>query len=146
MHAVFMLYGKKEWVDILIRDMSAQKLPLVSHKEGEPDVRQLIDCQVRILPFGLYEFVFPKEFEDVVLTTLDFHKKTSYNLDKEISIMRMKFKPLNYLRKFLNIEEPKDFKTEQQLPWIKEFVSIIPIGVRYDGEVTEPDGSTHEAI
>lgn len=150
MHAVFIPYGKKEWVDIFLRDLAAQKLTLRYHKEGEEDKHQFIECQLRVLPLGLYEFVFPKEHMDAVLTTLNFHMIPPYNIDKEISFMTMKIKPLDYAKKFLNIEDAPEFKTDKLIPWNKIFVSIIPIGVRYDGELTDSHGEMagwiHEAI
>ena len=154
MHAVFMLYGKKECVDFLIRDMAAQKLPLrVYDKKEDGTVEEKgvvwIECQVRILPFGIYEFIFPKEHLDVVLTSLWFHNPQSpdgtYNLNKEISIFGMKFKPLDYVKKFLRIEDAPEFKTDQNLLWYNQHIGIIPIGIRHDGEILD-NGHWHEAI
>lgn len=146
MHAVFIPYGKKEWVDIFLRDIMAQKLPIKATTKDGKEFHTIIECQLRVLPGGMYEFVFPKEYKDLVLTTLDFHKPISYGLDKEIKILGMKFKPLDYVKKFLKLEDPGEFKTDNQFPWIKMFVSIIPLGVRYDRELTAEDGTIHEAI
>jgi hypothetical protein len=156
MHAIFMPYGKKECVDWLIRDMTSQKLPLKIWKkdaEGkiiEEDNGNFIDCQIRMLPFGLYEFVFPKEFMDAVLTSLWFNKPDSpdlaYNINREISIFGMKFKPLDYVKKFLRIEDPPKFDNSKSLLWWNQHIGIIPIGIRYDGEVQETNGFWHEAI
>lgn len=146
MHAVFIPYGKKEWVDIFLRDIAAQKLPMKMYKEGEKDTQQYIECQLRVLPFGFYEFVFPKEHGDAVLNTLRFDKPIPYGADKEFKIMGMKVKPLKYIRKFLNIIEAPEFKTDKKLLWTDMFVSIIPIGIRYDKEIEEPNGWKHEAI
>lgn len=155
MHACFIPYGKKECLDIFLRDMAAQKLPLRYFKEGEEDKLMYIDCQVRILPFGIWEFVFPKEYMDSVLTTLKFHKNLKnlpYELDKEISIFGFKIKPLEYLKKYLRIVDPPEFKTDKTLLWMGDNVSIIPLGIRYEGEkpVTEVAGDlagwSHERI
>lgn len=144
MHAVFMLYGKKENVEMLIRDMCATKLTIRYYKEGEKDMNILIECQVRILPFGLYEFIFPKEHMDAVLTALRFHKPSGvYNLDQEISKFGIKISPLKELRKFLRLEEVPEFSKTQTIPWLTQHTACIPIGVRYDGEITEPEGYTH---
>lgn len=150
MHAVFIPYGKIECVETLIRDLRAQKLTLRCYKEGEKDVHMFITCQVRILPFGVYEFVFPKEHADVVLTSLDFHKPLAYGLDKEIKLLGMKIKPLDYAKKYLRIENIPEFKTDKALLLERTNVSILPIGVRYDGEIEEEHGEMkgfkHEAI
>lgn len=151
-HAVFMVYGKKEFVDMFLRDLAAQKLSMVYHKKGEPDKTMFIECQLRVLPFGLYEFVFPKEHMDLVLTGLRFHMPSGiYNLDQEITKFGFTIKPLDHLRKFLKIEPVPEFKTDKALLFTYQHIAVIPIGVRYDGEITEPEGCanpgwTHEAI
>lgn len=148
-----MPYGKKECVDWLIRDMISQKLQMRLYKEGEPDQFVWIDCQVRILPFGLYEFVFPKEHMGPVLTALTFNNPTPdgiYNLNREVSILGMKFRPLDYAKKFLRIEDPPEFKTDRALLWWNQHIGILTLGIRHDGEITENQGEyagwTHEAI
>jgi len=148
MHVCFIPYGKKEWVDIFLRDIAAQKLPMRIYKKGEEDQQVMIECQLRVLPFGFYEFVFPKEHLDVVLTSFKFHKP-SYNdlLTKDLKLLGLKFKPLDKIRKILKLQEaPKKFKTDKTLFWNDVFVSIIPVGIRYDGEVEEANGWKHEAV
>lgn len=150
MHAVFMLYGKKELVDNFLVDLMAQKFQLRCHQEGKEDIFWWIDSQVRIIPGG-FDYIFPKEYQDLVLNSLRFNlkKPTDYapfNVHKEFSIFGFKIKPIEYVRKFLNLEEIPEFKTEKVLIWRSEHVSIIPLGVKYDGEITEKDGWTHEAI
>jgi len=150
MHAVFLIYGKKEWVDVTLRDIAAQKLSLRMHKDGEKDIDVYVECQLRLLPFGFYEFIFPREHKDIVCTTMGFHIKdpSSYSAEfdatKEISVFGFKFKPLDMIRKFLKLEEPKDFNTDKSLLWTKQFVGIIPVGIREDKDITEPAGSTYE--
>lgn len=146
MHAVFMLYGSKVWVDFVIEDLQHTKLPMTCRKEGEPDRIVNIQCQIRTLPGGIFEFVFPKEHADAVLTTLRFHQNAPYDLGKEIKFGPLKVKPFDLLRKYLKIEPIPEFKTDKQLIFPDVSVSIIPIGVRYDTELTEPDGYVHEAI
>lgn len=152
MHAVFMLYGKYEFVNILIRDICSQKLTLRIYKEGEQDKSSLIECQLRKLPFGLYEFIFPKEHKDIVLNTLWFERDgIDYDLNREISLLGLKIKPMKFLKKFLKIEDaPKIEDKTKILPWVIQHVGIIPIGVRYDGEIAEIQGELkgwkHERI
>jgi len=147
-----MPYGMTNWIKNFLRDLEAMKLTLRVYKEGEEDKYIPIECQLRILPFGLYEFVFPREHKDLVLTTLDFHKPIAYNLDKEIKILGMKIKPLDYARKFLRLQEAKDFKTDYLIPISRQNVGIVCFGVREEEhpDVTEKQGDLtgwkHEAI
>lgn len=150
MHAIFMVYGKKECVDYLIRDMTSQKLPLRFYKKDADgkvieEKNTWIDCQVRVLPFGLYEFVFPKEFMNKVLTSLWFGRPIAYNLDAEIKFMGIKIKPLDYVKKFLRIEDAPKFDNSQTLIWWEQHIGIIPIGIRYDTELKDGEWF-HEAI
>jgi hypothetical protein len=143
MHVVFIPYGMKKHVDYFLEELAHLKLPLRSYKDGEQDQKTLIECQLRVMPGGFYEFIFPKEYEAAALTTFLFHKPCAYNLDKKI----MGFSLFKIIKDFLRIENaPKDFDTSKTLPIVADWVSIIPIGVRYDGEVTEADDWKHEAI
>lgn len=145
MHAVFIPYGMKKHVDYFLDELTHLKLPLRSYKDGEKDQKTLIECQLRVLPGGFYEFIFPKEYLDQVLTTLRFNGKEieAYNLDKKI----MGFSPFKKVKEFLRIEDaPKKFDTSRTLPVVSDFIAIIPIGIRYDGEIEEADGWKHEAI
>ena len=145
MHAVFMAYGMKDKVEYFLKELEHQKLVITFYKDEEK-VTFPVQCQVRILPFGIYEFVFPKEHMDAVLTTLRFHQKPPYNLDKSL----LGIKPFKVIKDFLRIEEIPEFKTDNIIPLYFEHVAIVPIGVRYDGEITEKQGKYegwhHEAI
>ena len=145
MHAAFIPYGKKDLVDYFIGELQHQKLPMRFYKEGEEDKSIHIQCQIRQMPGGIYEFIFPKEFMASVLTTLKFNNKTEsdYQIDRDISILGMKINPLTYVRKFLRYEATPEFKTDQFLPIMSTHVSIIPIGIRHDGILTEPEGAVH---
>lgn len=139
MHISFIPYGKRESVERLLRDMEAQKHFLRMEKDGvEKGI--YIDGQVRVCPFGVYEYVFPKEAKDAVLSTLDFDKKVPYGLGAKIKL----------LRSLLRYKKAPEFTTEKKYLWVRENVSLIPIGIREDGEVTgsrEVDmGWKHEAI
>ena len=147
MHFIFIPYGMKDFVDKLIRDMQAQKHSLRMHKEGQPDQQLFMESQIRYLPFGIYEYIFPKEDLDIVLTSL---LEGNYNSEddpyKGISPWKISF-----IRKMIHADKVPEFKRDKKFLWMKEHVGIIPIGVRYDGEITEPVGSpsagyTHERI
>src|SRR3990167_11458054 len=149
MHAVFLLYGHKPRVDDFIMDVMAQKFPLKLWRNNpetgvyEERLGNWVQCQLRILPGGIYEIVFPKEFMAPVLTTLGFNKMHSdkkgegnpiadFDINREISIMGFKFKPINFIKKELRIEDPGEFKTEESLLWLRDFVTIIPLGIRHE--------------
>ena len=141
MHAIFMPYGHKQWVDQFLRDMAAQKYQLLfTSPDGKKTKKIWIEGQLRILPFGIYEHVFPREYLELVLTTLNFHKET-YNLGKT---------KLKILRRMLKAKKAPKFKPKEILFWIKKFVSIIPLGIREDADMIEPQGKykgwTHEAL
>ena len=152
MHAIFIPYGMDDRVQNTLRDMKSQnfQIPYTS-PTGEKKV-YWTKGSLRILPGGVYEYIFPKEYKNEVLTTLDFHKPMAYNLDQEIKFGPLKIKPINYLRKFLRIEEIKkeDFERTKGFLWDKEHVGIICLGIRHDGELKEIggkwDGWTHEAL
>ena len=139
MHAIFLLYGKYELVNQLIRDITAQKFPIRFYKEGEPDRIFWIDCQLRLLPFGFYDFIFPKEFMNEVLTTLNFQDKTRvYDLDFDKSYFG--FKPFKIIKDFLQVEEIPKFNTNAKMPWMTKNVTIVSLGVKYDSEIEETQG------
>ncbi len=153
MHAVFSLYGIKTAVDHLIMDMQSQKFQLPLKKEGEEDKFIWMQGHLRILPFGIYEYIFPRESMDLVLTTMNFNsefKREDYDINKEFSILGMKIKPFEYFKKFLGVKEIPVFKNDKKLVWMRDNVSFIPIGIREDKDLVEPEGEwkgwTHEAI
>src|SRR3990167_3916672 len=127
MHIAFIAYGIKDEVDIMFRDMQSQKFSLKMYSpEGEIEKTIPIQGSLRYLPFGIYEYVFPKEHADIVMTTLRFHEPLRYNINTRI---------LNYIRKTLNLEPvPENFDKKTKYPWIMDFVNIIPLGIRMDAE------------
>lgn len=150
MHAVFIPYGKRDEVELMMRDMEAQKFLLPMWK-GKEKATAIIQGQVRILPMGVMEYCFPKENKDLVLTSLKFHgyEQSQYKL-KDIKIAFLKGSPVEFLRKFLECSHVPEFKSDRNLLWVNENVMIIPIGVKDDENLTETEGKyvgwTHEAI
>lgn len=133
MHAIFIPYGKRSEVELLLRDMEAQK-HFMPFKEGEGT---WIQGQIRVLPFGVYEYVFPKEDLDLVLHTLDF-ETNRYGVSNFL---------LYFFRKFIKSENIPNYKKEKHYLWIKDHVNIIPIGIRTDAEIFDDlIKKTHEAI
>ena len=145
MHAVFIPYGKIEEIEIFFRDLRAQKHVLELKKEYKK-ISFVIESQLRMLPFGIYEYIFPKEDKDKVLAGLKFHgfEKSQYNINESYIVM---------LRRILNCEKAGKFDASKKFPWITENVMIIPIGIKQDDEITEDGtkypnykGWKHEAI
>jgi hypothetical protein len=133
MHAVFIPYGKRSEVELLIRDMEAQK-HFLKFDDGKG---RWIQGQIRLLPFGVYEYIFPKEDKDLVLHTLDFDSNR-YSLSRLI---------LNLIRKMSKAKRIPEYKKDKYYLWIKDNVNIIPLGVRYDNEIyDELVKAKHEAI
>jgi hypothetical protein len=133
MHAIFIPYGSRQEVEVLLRDMEAQKF-FMPFKEGGGI---MINGQIRVLPFGIYEYCFPKESADLVLHTLDFDTNR-YSISRII---------LMSLGKMIKCEHVPKYSKEKYYLWIKENVNIIPLGVRYDGEIYDDFlKKTHEAI
>lgn len=134
MHFIFMPYGKRSEVELLLRDMEAQK-HFLKNTDG---TGQWIQGQVRLLPFGVVEYVCPQEDGDTVLHTLDFDTNR-YSLNNFM---------FYFIRKFIKSEAIPKYKTDKHYLWIKDNVNIIPIGVRYDrlDFFDELIKKTHEAI
>lgn len=147
MHVSFIPYGHRQWLEWALREMEAMKFPATLWKKDKRvkgGVKKkwvwLQGC-IRILPGGIYEYVFPKEGRDYVLKTLNFDDKAPYIGKTKIAIIRKaighkKVKPFNESAKKLN--------------WKLHHVSFVPIGELYDSEITDSSGEnkgwTHEAI
>jgi len=136
MHLTFIPYGGRQFVETLLRDMEAQKFMLKMSKAGEPDKAIWINGVVRLLPMGVYDYIFPKEYRDVVLHTLVHGKEPNrFKVPKVITEMfrlGLKLKSL-----------PKEHGKERLL-WQSEHVHIIAIGLREDSIITEPKGKEYE--
>lgn len=140
MHVVFIPYGKRSEVELLLRDMEAQKFPMIIRKGNETKAIY-IQGVVRYAPFGIYEYVFPKEMVGSVMRTL----ATSYNN----KIGKLKELALRFVTGCK--EYTDDFKDEKPFLWIRDHVGRIVLGIREDEEITEPEGSlyagwTHERL
>ena len=141
MHIAFIAYGMRSKVELLLRDMEAQKHFYKMWKKGEKDKLLPASAQLRILPFGVFEYICPREDLDIVLNTLgnNPHGKYITNFKKEV------------LRKALKLQKIPAWKTEKIFLWMKEHVNIILLGIREDEDIIEAkgrpyEGWTHEAI
>jgi len=139
MHFAFIPYGKKKEVELLISDMEAQKHILKMWK-GKEVKKIWIQGQVRVLPFGIYEYVFPREDLDLVLNTFSANENR-YPIPK-IALVPIK--------KFLNLKSIPEFKKDKCMLWIREHVNVISLGIREDyniiDDLEEYRGWEHEAL
>lgn len=144
MHAIFIPYGKRSEVNLLLRDMEAQK-HLLKFSKGDEEKKVWIESQIRVLPFGIYEYIFPKEDIDVVLNTLNFKS------DETIGRFEIGKLKKWLLKTLLKCEKIPKYKEERKYLWLKDNVNIIPLGIRHDAEdlieiAGEHEGWIHEAI
>lgn len=144
MHIAFIPYGARSEVERMLRDMESQKMQMRMTKSGEKDMSVWINGQVRLLPFGVMEYVFPREYKDVIIHTLsDNTKPNRYGVPQFLNLM---------FRKALNLKPlPKEYSKETKMLWITENVSIMPLGIREDSDMEEPKdmgfkGWMHESI
>jgi len=141
-----MMYGHHDSVELLKRDMLAQKFPLMMTKDG---VTKMIWTQgsLRFLPGGLFEYVFPKECLNMVLAHMGAHTdpRADY-MKQDIRIAGLKIKPFNYVRKMFKLKDmPKDIEPNKvlnlkvgeervlfELAWMSANVTLVPIGIKED--------------
>lgn len=143
MHVIFIPYGKRSEVEVLLRDMDAQKHQLPMTK-GKKKMYLWIQGQVRHLPFGVYEYICPRGDMDAVLTTLN-------PLESDKDKYQLGSLKLAFIRKMIKCKKIKDFNKEKKYLWVKEDVCVILLGIREDYmEYVDPDGPykgwMHEAI
>lgn len=134
MHFVFIPYGGRHEIEVLLRDMEAQKHPLKMWKGKEKKIIY-INGIIRMLPFGIYEYAFPKENLDTLLNTL-------MPTGKRYNVGWLREKVLQVVTGVEKI--PKTWKKEQKFMWMKQYVNIIPIGIRHDDAETMQKVSKHE--
>jgi len=148
MHAVFIPYGIKNNIDMFLNDLNYSKLPLKIWK-GDEEKYILMQTQIRVLPFGFVEFVFPREYKNQVLTALRFKKGEKYG-KRDLNKSIMGIKPLNLIRKVLDLEPIPEFEEKEGFPLLDLQMGLIPIGVRYDKDIVEKSGEwagwSHEGI
>ena len=143
MHFVFMPYGKRDHVERLLKELESKWFTLPMTKGDE--VKKLwLEPQVRILPFGLIDYVFPRESINLVLNTL-ISEDNRYQIPKSV---------LAVLRKTLGLKKIPEYSKENKMLSCLDsgsiFVNVIPIGIKEDADIvgTKQDdlGYTHEAI
>lgn len=139
MHVAFIPYGTRPEVELLLRDMEAQNFLLFLKKNKKVKAIN-IHGAIRQMPLGIYEYVFPREYKDIVLFTLKA-KENRYDLNKIF---------LKIINKLVKLKPVPKYEEKKYFPWIKENVNIITLGIREDIDLTETEGQhknwTHEAI
>ena len=134
MHAIFMPYGERRGVEIFFRDLEAQKF-LLPFDNGKG---HYVNGTVRVLPFGFVEYIFPKGYADQVLHTLDFDQNPYGAMTKFIRF---------FANKFLKSEKIPKYKKDKYFLWIKDNISIIPIGIKKDVDLYDDlVKANHEAL
>lgn len=147
MHFAFIPYGARTEVERFLRDVESQKFQLKLSKKGEKDKHVWVTGQIRELPFGVKEIVFPREYKDMVVATMT--KNTAPNRQKE----HYAYKPImSMLRKGLRLKSlPREFNQDNKFIWDLEHVSIMPLGIREDSDLKEEKdmgykGWNHESL
>lgn len=132
MHFAFIPYGARTEVERLMRDIESQKFQLPLKMKGQPDKFVWVTGQVRELPFGVKEIVFPREAMGVVLSTM-------LKKDPNRYLNHIAYKPLMVIfRKAMGLEPvPKDYDSANRYLWDMEYVSIMPLGIRTDSDLDE---------
>jgi len=135
-----MPYGRRGEVEVMFREMEAQKHHFLLTK-GKVKKQIWINGGIRLLPFGIIEYVFPRESLDIVLNTLMPDTVNRY----PVGWIRTKI-----LQGILKTKPLPKFSREEKFLWIHHHVNVIPIGIREDPDLVEPIGEykgwTHEAI
>ena len=143
MHVDFIPYGERSCVERLMRDMESQK-HLMPMTKGKKHKGVWLPGQIRELPLGIKEYVFPKKSLDIVLRTLSAGGYGEHGI-------RFKRLAYSFLRKLLKLKPvPKYEKKGETYLWGKAFVSMIVLGIREDralvGKEIDDKGWTHEAL
>lgn len=134
-----MPYGNREWVERFLRQIEGQWFEQIWTK-GKEKKSFAIKANIRMLPMGAYEVIFPREFKDRVCTTLKFDQDR-YGLNLKLPLLRSMFKC-----------NKAEFEKVEPFLWFDEIteqsINIIPIGIREDKDIEDPksDGWTHEAL
>lgn len=152
MHVLFIPYGKRDQVEILLREMESQKYIMPLTKEGCPNEGQITGGGVRHLPLGVCDYVFPKEGRDKVIATLEQHSNIFAGKDSNSWSTGLKKKAVRlFLSRLFNFKPiPKDYDDSEKLQWYMRNVRVLVLGYREHGIITERYGElagwSHEAL
>lgn len=134
-HLYVVTRGIKHLVDEYIKQLSCKYLPMMVKAGDIPtiDKDQMMQCQVAVRPIQLWEVVYPKEHQDLMLNTVLGGSKGESNIKKLQ-------KYVNMFRKFLGVKPIPDYDTKVgKLPIANADVDITAIGIKED--YTLPNGT-----
>ena len=133
-HLYFVTRGIKHLSDEFIKRLSCTMLPMKIFKGDIKGIDKdgTYPVQVAVRPIQLYEVVYPKEHQDMILNTiLEGGKGTS-------NIKRLQ-KYVNMFRKFLGVKPIPEYDKTNKLPIPKPDIDVTAIGVKED--YTLPNGT-----
>lgn len=143
MHVAFIPYGGRFEVETLLRNIESQKFYLPMWK-GKKKQSMPVGGQIRELPFGVKEAIFPKEYQDLVLSTFSSIPGNDYS-ENYIKGYQKKL-----IRKALKLKKIPKYDNSKKFLWNTDNMGIIVLGVRYDKDVTDQTGEmkgwTHEGF
>ena len=152
-----MMNGKKELVDKFIKYLETRifLLPFEnpnlnpSLKDGNGNIlargAQPIYGVLRYGLFGTWEYIFPQESKDAVLTLLNFQNEVK--AENNPSKLKMKAR-LKAIQLALALDKTPEFKIDHSIlmpDGLIDHIRFIPLGVRYD-TVGEIKGVIHEKL
>lgn len=115
MHAYMITRGILHDSERFIKELSSKYVPMIG----------MNNMQIAVRPIQLWEVVFPEEDYDIVMSTL-FHGVKD-GLPPELDKFRWL---VNLMRKKLGLEEPRDYKIDQQLALYDLNVQRTCIGIK----------------
>jgi len=133
MHVYTITRGIKQDVDRFIRELSSQYIPFKG--KFDPVTKQPIEdkgpldnlmLQVAVRPIQLWEIVFPKTWQDVMLTTILGGRRIIKKQTKHQVYVSM-------LRKMLGVQKIPEFKIDKKLPIWTSNIERVGIGIKEDG-------------
>ncbi len=148
MKAVFLMRGWKKNFDDMVKWLETRHFQIPVWKNEKDYKAGKKPFKVGLLPGSLrpiqmFEFVFPENDKDQVLTSLGFDKEKGY-LSKKQNLI------IGRIRKMMGLKKAPKFKTNLIMPLPSEDmkdVSIIPIGIKEDEfRWFHDDKNFHEAL
>ena len=78
MHCYVLVRGVKHWADYFISQLQGKYLPMKITKGAGNRKPGEYHAPIQVRPITMYEIVFPKEHQDIMLTTLLGERKNQY--------------------------------------------------------------------
>ena len=125
MHAYGLIRGIKHEVDRFITELQGKYVPY-EVKEGAAGIpKGTYYAQIHVRPIQLYEFVFPREQKDIVLTTI-------FGMENGATQHKKHKKWIYALRKMLGVEPFPVYDNKLTLPISRQHMEVIGVGVKDD--------------